>query len=153
MWNSSILDGPLPVVATYTDAVDQFGKPYKAPATWRPEYHLNTPASMLTPELKPFAVSPANPQRVFAVGPGEDYRSGTAFLVFKDEAEARSVLARHFTPLKDAQGGTIADPPVFKTPVTLATTRIDAQGKRNAELIALQAKVATADAQADAEPA
>ncbi len=139
-WFPALLDGPLQIVATYTEGVDEKGNPTKAPATWRPEYHLNIPADMLTQALKPYAVDPVNPQRVFAVMPGEDYRSGTAFLVFKDEAEARSVLGEHFTPAVDQDGKPMAEPPVFKEAVAMAASRIDGAGKRNAELEAVKVK-------------
>lgn len=70
-WNPSLIDGPIAI-----DGVDG--------------YHLNVAPECYTDDLAAFAVTPANPQRVFA-------GAATVFLRFADEAEARAALPGFWT--------------------------------------------------------
>lgn len=56
-------------------------------AGWRDGLHWNVPESLMTPDLEPYRVHPAEPAAVLA---GVE----TAFLRFADEAEETAALAR-----------------------------------------------------------
>jgi len=92
-WNPSLIDGPI-VIPVYgpeeTRTDPQFGDyPYRPVVGTVDGYHLNVAPEIMTPELEPYRVNPADPAREIAGGE-------TAFLRFKDEAEAKSVLAGYW---------------------------------------------------------
>lgn len=70
-WNSSLVDGPI---------ADVGGK-----------YLLNVSNPSVPEEARAFEVQPSTPNRIFAGDAGPTFPE-TAFLVFLDEAEARTHL-------------------------------------------------------------
>jgi hypothetical protein len=88
-WNTSLIDGPIPI-AIYGDPItDDEGNTYRLITGHIDGYHVNVAPQVYTAELAPYVVTPTLPRRVFA-------GAETVFLKFADEAEARSALGAYW---------------------------------------------------------
>jgi len=90
-WNTSLIDGPIPAYQFL--GFDPNGLPIFGALL--PIYNLNVAPQVMTAELEPFVVEPANPKRVFA-GDDPTDRTLTVCLSFASETEARAKLAAYW---------------------------------------------------------
>lgn len=85
MWNSSLIDGPIPVPLYGPEQVQEHGTTIRPITGYREGYHLNVAPQVMTQALQLFAITPKTPDRAFA-------GAETVFLRFASEAEAKTYL-------------------------------------------------------------
>ena len=90
MFNSSLIDGPVPIAIFGDPITDDEGNTYRPVIGYVEGYHLNVSPQVYTDALEPYRTAPRNPRRVFA-------GAETIYLRFEDEAEARSMLGAYWT--------------------------------------------------------
>lgn len=99
MWSDDVM-GPILSPAEVEPAIDEDGAPFERVLGWKPGYRVNLSRAEADakPYLDPFRVEPETPRALFAGDErdGEGRWTLTAFLIFNDEAQARTWLFEHW---------------------------------------------------------